>query len=276
MGRRITGIVTAITASDKSNFSDSSLSEAMLKHDLRGGSFVRMLTGTSGNINAVRRISTVQADSGTISLTRPLPAVPAVNDTFEIFRGVDPGDLGDRLNDALPKLYYVEEVTKDLTGLSPTQDWVLKGTGSILSTDIVRDGDLLDIQHESGTAAAADLCRQYVWWKPLITATKITMRTYPIYTTGSLIFKIKRYYSTLATDTTATTCPDELAITGAIVQYWTWLRQPGAAGRLRGTDEVPQIDQSYKAAMQDFAVACALDLPRIFRRRQTATPFILK
>lgn len=274
MGRLITGSVAADPAPTDRIFGNAELLDSMKAFDLRGSSYLRMSSGAA--VNEVRVIGSHDIQKGTISLTRPLSVAPTAADTFEIFVGVNPADLVKRCNEALPALYQLFDEAVDLTALAdPEQDFIVKGTGFVLDTEIDYKKDIVEVYHERGTEPYKR--RQLMWWTVLEKSAdpQLTVRVYPVRTTGSLVFKVIRRYAALAADDDETECPDELIITSTIVRYWEFLRKPLAGGRLRSSDELPQIEKAYASALQDLAVAARDHLPVIIRRKQMTTPFIL-
>lgn len=265
LDRLLEGTVAATPAPSVRSITDPALSDKARYLDLND-SYLRMASGTQGG--QVRRTGPLQLDAGTIPLVRDLASAPAAGDTYELYLGTHPDDLILAINEALKRLYYLEEATITPDG---SQDYVVKGASPVI-TGITDAAELVEVWWERGVAPSKH--RDYMWWKPLVAGSTIKLRVYPAATTGTIVVDVLRFYAALATDAATTECPAKLLLAAAAVKYWEWLRHPSRR-YMKGADELTIIEAEYQKALRELASEAGKVLPVVMRRRQLPTPFLM-
>ncbi len=180
---------------------------------------------TSGPLaGEVRKVTTYAPATGTFTVHRAWSAAPAAGVTFEVHTKLSPVDLNTRINRALLRCTYLDELA--VTPVADQRQYSLAAYAYI-----TRKEQVIDVLWRQGSTANEYRYLPLEWYGLRDDAGTLTLdiRPYNINTGDTLVIRLIRPYAELSTDASTTLCPTEWVKAGALLEVYAWLARNGPA-----------------------------------------------
>jgi len=230
-------IVGAVDSATTTSITDAELLDADESETKYARNWVKVHLTAGAETRRVRETDGYAPDTGTLAWGRAMSSTPAAAQEYEIHTLMHPDDLDTLINRGLKRCYYLEE--EEITVVSGQREYDLSSI-----TWLSRRSQVAKVLMIQGTTALKQ--RQLpMWWSVEEDAGVLTLHVEPISTSSGetmLLIGI-RPYAVLASDATATACPEDWVRAASVLEVYQWLMRNGPA----------QDVERYKAARDEAA-----------------------
>ena len=247
LGACITGTVDSGTTT---SITDAELLDADEAESLFVRNWVKLHIAAGSETRRVRVTDGYAPDTGTLAWGRATSGTPAASEEYEIHTLMDPDDLDRLINEGLKRCFYIDQ--EEITVVSGQREYSLAAY-----TWLTRKKQVVKVLWIQGTTLLKQ--RQlpmWFWIEEDAGALTLHVDPYTAKTNESMLLMGTRAYSTLASDTATTDCPEDWARAAAILEVYQWLIRNGPA------QDVERYRVARDEAAEAFSGKCRRYAPR--------------